>query len=105
MSVLLEGTPISLITSSEVKWEVCYDIYPIQIEHALQIAELISEDDFFTGIDVSMVCQSNEVTNVVLKADRLWLDLSVFSDVGERRLNSIIDNYLDLNGGYEAAQA
>lgn len=105
MNEILEGTPISLITNAEVKWEVKFSIFPIEIDHALKVAELIAEDDYFSDIDVSMICCDREVTSIVFKSNRLWHDLAEFSVDGELRTNQIIDDYLEANGGYDSARA
>lgn len=105
MNALVEGTPISLIGNAEVKWEVNYDIVPIHVDHAMQIAKLISEDEYFDGVDVSMVCHSNEVTNITLKANSIWIDLADFSVVGEHLVNKIVDTYLDTQGGFHAIKS
>ncbi len=105
MSALLEGTPISLIIKSAVTWEVAFEIFPIRIGHALRIAELIAADEYFNGIDVSIICEAEEVTGIVFKSDQIRANLAEFTFAGEWRVNEIIDAYLDANGGYAAAQA
>ena len=52
MSELFEGTPINLIKDSEVKWQISYDIYPIQLTQAVRIVDFIAEDKFFENFDV-----------------------------------------------------
>lgn len=105
MNEILEGTPISLIINAEVKWEVKFSIFPIEIKHALRVAELIAEDDYFSDIDVSMICSDHEVTSIIFKSDRMWNDLAEFSVEGELRANQIIEDYLNAFGGYENARA
>jgi hypothetical protein len=105
MNALIQETPICLIRNSEVKWEIEYEIYPIQLEHALTIAELITHDAFFKDIDVNLVSHAGRVTKIVLKAEQYWFDLAVMSDVIEHRLDDLIESYLANHGGYDCIQA
>jgi hypothetical protein len=105
MNELFEGTPINLIKDSEVKWQISYDIYPIQLTQAVRIVDFIAEDKFFENFDVGLVSQNGRVTSIVVKAERNWLDLASMSHAFEKRLNDLFDRYLESNGGYAAAQA
>lgn len=58
MNELFEGTPINLIKDSEVKWQISYDIYPIQLTQAVRIVDFIAEDKFFENFDVGLVSQN-----------------------------------------------
>jgi hypothetical protein len=105
MNALTNGTPICLIQNSEVKWEIEYEIYPIQLKHALPIADLITNDAFFEDIDVNLVSHAGRVTSIVLKAERYWFDLAAMSNMIEHRLDELIESYLFDNGGYVVIQA
>jgi hypothetical protein len=105
MNELINGTPIFLIQNSKVKWEIAYEIYPIQLEHALTIADLITNDAFFESIDVNLVSHAGRVSKIVLKAEQYWFDLAAMSDVIEHRLDDLIESYLANHGGYASIQA
>jgi hypothetical protein len=105
MNALINETPICLIQNSEVKWEIEYEIYPIQLEHALAIADLITNDGYFESVDVNLVSHAGRVTRIVLKAEQYWLDLAAMSDQFKNRLEDLIDSYLTNHGGYHLVQA
>jgi len=98
-------TPIYLIKESEVKWEISYELYPIQLQHAISIAEVISNDPFFEDMDVHLVSNMGKVTSIVLKAKDYWFDLATNSDALDRRLDELFEAYLASNGGYAQIQA
>jgi hypothetical protein len=105
MYELNNGSPISLIVDTDVRWEISYEIYPIQLRHAASIAEMISKDEFFQDVDINFLSHMGRVTSIVLKVDQYWLDLASMSDEVERRLDHLIEEYLAVNGGYEEVQA
>ncbi len=105
MNELFESTPINLIKDSEVKWQISYDIYPIQLDLAISIVQFIAEDKFFEDFDVGFVSQNGRVTSIVVKAERNWLDLASVSHAFETRLNDLLDRFLDKNCEYVAARA
>lgn len=105
MQELFQATPICLIKDASVKWEITYSIYPIQLENASRISELIEDDPIYADLDVNFVSQAGKVTRIVVNADQYWLDLAEMSDSLEKSLNDLIDKYLGSNGGYEAARA
>lgn len=105
MNALINGSPLYLIQNSEVKWEIEYEIYPIQLGHALTIADLITNDAFFEDIDVNLVSRAGQVTKIVLKAEQYWFDLAAMSDVIEHRLDYLFESYLADHGGYACIQA
>ena len=94
-----------MIKESEVKWEISYEIYPIQLQHAVSIAEVISNDPVFEDMDVTLVSNVGKVTSIVLKARDYWFDLAANSDALDRRLDDLFEAYLASNGGYAEIQA
>ena len=105
MSALLEGTPISLIQESDLKWEISYKIYPIKLQYAAVISELIEQDDLFKHVDVKFVSVGGIVSSIVLSSEWPMTDFQQMASEFEERLNELIDSFLDDNGGYTAAQA
>jgi hypothetical protein len=98
-------TPIYMVKDSEVKWEISYEIHPIQLQHAVSIAELISNDPLFEYMDVNLVSNMGKVTSIVLKAEKYWFDLAAKSHALDCRLDELFDAYLASNGGYAQIQA
>jgi hypothetical protein len=105
MNEMFEATPINVIKNSSVKWQISYDIYPIKLQHAIRVVELIADDEYFEDFDVYFVSQSGRVTSIVLKAEKISLDLTSICESCESRLNELIDRFLDDNGGYQMARA
>jgi hypothetical protein len=105
MNELQEGTPISMIQESDLKWEISYKIYPIGLQYAERLSWLIEGDDLFTDVDVKLVSVGGRISSIVLSSDGLMVDPCSMSPEFERRLNDLMDSFLQVNGGYFAAQA
>ena len=101
----LESKQFNLIKDSEVKWRISYDIYPIELEHALSIVDSMAEDKFFEDFDIGFVSQNGRVISIVVKAERNWLDLASMSHAFETRLNDLFDRFIDNKCEYAATQA
>ena len=105
MNKLQEGTPISLIHESDLKWEISYKIYPLRLQYAARLSQLIEEDDLFSDVDVKLVSVGGKISSIVLSSNGLMVDPCNMSSDFEKRLNDLMDSFLEVNGGYVAAQA
>lgn len=105
MKITITETPICLIKNTEVKWEVSYEIYPIQLRHARVLIETIKQDARFQGFNVDYEYRLGSVTHIVLKAENFSTDLTSTPKELEKRMDELIENYLAANDGYAAIRA
>jgi hypothetical protein len=105
MSKNFEDKPFNLIKDSKVKWEITYDICPIQLEHAISIVDFLAEEKLFENFDVGFVSQNGRVTSFVVKVKRNGLNLASMSHAFETRLNDLLDRFLDNNCEHAVARA
>ena len=98
-------TPIFLIKDKEVKWEIAYEIYPIQAEHGQAIIKLLEKDELFSGISLDCRCYWGKVTHILLKAELYWVDLTSLPVTLEKRIDDTVEDYMAANGGYASIRA
>lgn len=105
MEITITETPISAIKDAEVKWEVAFEIYPIQLRHAREIVEILKKDALFQDMHIDCECRLGSVTHIVMNADRYGIDLTVMPDLLWERLDDHFEAYMSSNGGYASIRA